>query len=50
MTLSTKIIEKFNLKRASKVRIVLQNVYLTNFSLLFAADVSGVSLKISFKK
>ena len=34
-------------KILAKIRTVLQNFWLTNFSLLFAADVSGVSLKIS---
>ena len=37
-------------KRASKKREVLYNFWLTNLSLLFEADASGISLKISCKK
>ena len=40
----------YDLQRASKIRRVLHNFWLTNFWLLFAADVSGVSLKMSYKK
>ena len=40
----------FYMKADNRLKGIQDNFLLTNFSLLFAADVSGVRLKISLKK